>query len=122
MKIIEESGYLEKLPNNCTVMADRGFKGISTLLKNKNCELIRPPSVSAGVKMTKEEIAQTRRIASLRIHIERVIRRFREYEFLKHNSSINIKLIPYTDYVVTIVAALINLQKPIIKSNQIQSD
>lgn len=42
--ILEHSGFLKNLPNNCQVMADRGFKSIASLLARKNCELIRPLS------------------------------------------------------------------------------
>lgn len=43
--LFENCGILDKLPAGCSVMADRGFKGIQTLLLTKNCDLIRPPSV-----------------------------------------------------------------------------
>ncbi|KAJ3651638.1 hypothetical protein Zmor_017664 [Zophobas morio] len=73
--IVEHSGFLEKLIPNTAVMADRGFKNIEYLLIQRRCVLVRPPSVATGVKSTKEEVTETRRIASLRIHVERVIRR-----------------------------------------------
>ncbi|KAJ8913398.1 hypothetical protein NQ315_008791 [Exocentrus adspersus] len=81
-QIVQESGYLNVLPRNCDVMADRGFKNIDSMLVPLNCKLIRPPSTSSGVKGTKEEVKLSKRIASLRIHIERVIRRLREFEML----------------------------------------
>ncbi|KAJ8931195.1 hypothetical protein NQ314_015928 [Rhamnusium bicolor] len=78
-EIVEASNYLNILPPNCDVMADRGFKGIGGLLNKKNCNLIRPPSVQTGTQCTKQEVKESKRIASLRIHIERVIRRLREF-------------------------------------------
>ncbi|KAK4885149.1 hypothetical protein RN001_001420 [Aquatica leii] len=54
--LLEDCGYLEVLPENCAVMADRGFKQIEGLLNKKNCTLVRPPSVSSGKKMTAEEV------------------------------------------------------------------
>ncbi|KAF9424329.1 hypothetical protein HW555_000468, partial [Spodoptera exigua] len=54
-------------------------------------------------------------IASLRVHIERVIRRVREYTLLKPHSVVNYKYIPYLDEIVLTVCGLINLQGEIIK-------
>lgn len=48
--ILEHSGFLNVLPPGAHVMADRGFEHIENLLKNKNCVLIRPPSVETGKK------------------------------------------------------------------------
>ncbi|GBP06742.1 Zinc finger protein 184 [Eumeta japonica] len=43
------------------------------------CKLTRPPSIVSGSKLSKDEVKETKKIASLRIHIERVIRRIREF-------------------------------------------
>ena len=67
-------------------MADRGFKCIDVLLNKINCVLIRSPSVSQKSKSTKDDVLETKRIAILRIHIERVIGRLREFEMLKPNA------------------------------------
>jgi len=114
-KITEMCGYLDVLPDGCSVMADRGFKGIAAMLEKKKCTLVRPPSVSANEKCTKQEVKLSKRIASLRIHIERTIRRIREYSFLKPHACINHRLVKYTDSVVKIVCGLVNLQPPLIK-------
>lgn len=113
--IVKHSEYLKILKKDCAVMADRGFKRIDVLLQPLGCKLIRPPSVKAGVKCTKEEVLETKRIAALRIHIERVIRRVREFKILKPHSCINKKTIKYLDHIVLIVCALINLQSSLIK-------
>lgn len=113
--LVEESGFLDLLPNGCSVMADRGFKDIAKQLHDRNCRLVRPPSVSSSVKPTKSEVLESKRIASLRIHIERVIRRLREFEYLKPHSVIDHNLIEHTDHIIEIACALINLQGPIIK-------
>ncbi|KAJ8912704.1 hypothetical protein NQ315_012258, partial [Exocentrus adspersus] len=98
-EIVKDSGYLNVLSENCEVMADRGFKQIDSALAAKSCRLIKyaitffrklslhtlrhPYSVASGVKSSREEVKLGKRIASLRIHIERVIRRLREFEILK---------------------------------------
>ncbi|KYN50570.1 hypothetical protein ALC57_07107, partial [Trachymyrmex cornetzi] len=113
--IVEESQYLQKLPDGCAVMADRGFKHIDHMLQKKKCILIRPPSVSSDKKLSKAEVLETKRIASLRIHIERVIRRIREFSILKPHSGIHHRTLDSIDDMITVAAALINLQEPIIK-------
>lgn len=113
--LVEDCGYLELLPTGTSVLADRGFKHLETLLKNKNCTLVRPPSVESARKSTKEEVMLTKRIASVRIHIERVIRGLREFKSLEPHATVDNHLIKYTDSMVHIAASLINLQGPLIK-------
>lgn len=112
--VVEQSQYLNKLPENCAVMADRGFKNIEYLLRRKGCTLIRPPSVSNNLKLTKNEVLETRRIASLRIHVERVIRRIREFNILKPYSSIHHELLDVVDDIIIVAGGLINIQSPLI--------
>ncbi|XP_031334451.1 uncharacterized protein LOC116164410, partial [Photinus pyralis] len=108
--LVKTCGYLSLVPSGCSVMADRGFKDIGKDLHEQNCCLVRPPSVLSSAKPTKIEVMESKRIASLRIHIERVIRRVREFQYLKPHSVINHSLIGHTDAVVQIACALINLQ------------
>nr|XP_022909873.1 uncharacterized protein LOC111421000 [Onthophagus taurus] len=81
-EIVQKSQFLNKLPEQAWVMADRGFKHIVPLLLKKKCTLVRPPSVSADVPSTSSDVMESKRIASLRIHVERVIQRIREFNLL----------------------------------------
>jgi len=112
--VVENCGYLDKIPPGYGIMADRGFKHIEHLVLQRGCILIRPPSVTSSVKPSKTEVMQTKRIASLRIHIEKVIRRLREFNCLQPHSCIHHEAIGTTDDIIIIASALINLQKPII--------
>ena len=60
-----------------TVMADRGFT-IDDLL-DKSVELNIPPFLKDKGQFDSSEVASTRSIASVRIHVERVIGRVRRY-------------------------------------------
>ncbi|CAG4906830.1 unnamed protein product [Colias eurytheme] len=81
--IVQDSSYLQQaLPPNKAVMAERGFKDLSCLPEAKRCTLIRPPSVSKSTPSTKNEVELSKRIAALRIHVERVIYRLREFHML----------------------------------------
>lgn len=113
--IIENCNFLDGLQPGSCILADRGFKHIEQILHEKGMKLLRPPSVNAGAKLSKTEVRQTKIIASLRIHIERVIRRLREFHMLKQHSVINTNILRVLDHVIIIACALINLQDSLIK-------
>ena len=54
------------------------------------------------MKSSKGKVLETKRIASLRIPIERVIRRLREYEMLKPHACIHHNLLPHMDSILVI--------------------
>ncbi|KAJ8675972.1 hypothetical protein QAD02_011758 [Eretmocerus hayati] len=116
IKLFEACGIMDILPEGCACMADRGFKGIEGILQKKMCKLIRPPSVLSTEKLSKAEVLETKRIASLRIHVERLIRRVREYEILKPHSCFDLKMLPIVDNIMYTACGLINLQGPLIKT------
>ncbi|KAL4714366.1 hypothetical protein ACJJTC_009718 [Scirpophaga incertulas] len=97
------------------VLADRGFKHVESILDAKGIKLLRPPSVASGSKLSKSQVRETKIIASLRIHIERVIRRVREFHMLKQHSMINKHFLRILNDVIVIARALINLQDSLIK-------
>ncbi|KAJ8938666.1 hypothetical protein NQ314_011405 [Rhamnusium bicolor] len=107
-------GYLGVLPENTIVMADRGLKQIESLLNKKGCTLVRPPSVSNNEKMTKKDVLFTKRIASVRIHIERVIKRIRDFQLLSPHAVIGTEMVQKLNTAMKIACAIINLQQPII--------
>ncbi|KAF5281935.1 hypothetical protein FQR65_LT14461 [Abscondita terminalis] len=113
--IVEKSRFLDKLEEGSIIMADRGFKHVENLFIQKNCTLLRPPSVKSGEKLSKTQVLEAKRIASLRIHIERVIRRLREFKFLQPHACVHNKLIGTMDDVLLIACGLTNIQGPLIK-------
>lgn len=113
--LVENCDFLNCLPCGSSVMADRGFKHVEHLLTQVGCRLVRPPSVEGGSKLSEAEVKHTKQIASLRIHIERVIRRLREFSMLKLHSCINSQLNGRLDDVIVIACGLINLQNSLIK-------
>lgn len=114
--LVQNCSFLDCLEPGMSILADRGFKHIEEHLLQKGIHLERPPSVSSNCKLSKQEVIKTKQIASLRIHIERIIRRLREFSMLKPHSLINMKLLKYLDECVVIACALINLQDSIIKN------
>ena len=113
--ILEESGFLEHLEPGMIVMADRGFKSLEPLLATKGCSLVRPSSVSSKSVMDRREVKWTKQVASLRIHVERAIRRLREFEMLRPTACIEYNLWSLLDECVMIACGLINLQAPLVR-------
>lgn len=113
--IVENCNFLDYLDPGTAILADRGFKHVEQTLSKKGIKLLRPPSVASGSKLSKEEVRQTKIIASLRIHVERVIRRIREFNMLKQHSVINKNFLRVLNDIVVIACALINIQDSLIK-------
>ena len=63
-------------------MADRGFT-VKDMLKPLNIELNLPPFMEGRQQLRASEVQEGRRIASLRIHVERAIGRLKNYTILK---------------------------------------
>ncbi|KAH1028293.1 hypothetical protein HUJ05_001663 [Dendroctonus ponderosae] len=86
----------------------------AVIVENSGFLDILAPNASAGVKPAKDEVFETKRIASLIIHVKRVIRRLREFLFLTPHACIDIKLLHCSVKIIKIVCDLINLQSSII--------
>ncbi|KAM3961426.1 uncharacterized protein ACR2FA_004539 [Aphomia sociella] len=108
--IVENCNFLDGLQQGTCILADRGFKHLEQILNKKSMKILRSPSVNAGRKLSKAEVRQTEIIASLQIHIERVIRLLREFHMLKQHSVINTNILHVLDHVIIIACALINIQ------------
>lgn len=113
--LVESCDFVKTLDKGMVVMADRGFKHVEQFLLKSGVQLVRPPSVQSGVKLSKVEAKQTKQIASLRIHVERVIRRLREFNMLRPHACVNINFLKILDDIISIACALINLQDSLIK-------
>lgn len=76
-EVVKRCGFLDLLEDGDGVMADKGFT-IEDLLSPLKCSLNIPPFLSQKVQFSKEDVEMTERIAKLRIHVERAIRRVKE--------------------------------------------
>ena len=75
-----ESGLLEKLDPGDSIMADKGFN-ISDILECNGVTLNIPPRKNDS-QLSEKELIETRRKASLRIHIERAFKRVKDFKIL----------------------------------------
>ena len=103
-------------------MADRGFT-IKGMLNDIGVKLNIPPFMDGRKQLPAEEISEGRKIASVRIHVERAIERMKSFSILKH--TIPITLAGLSNQIVCVCAYLSNF-KPVLvpphKSTMDQDD
>ena len=69
-------------------MADRGVV-IQDLLFERKVKLVLPAFTRRGLPLSEEDTTNTRRIANVRVHVERVIRRLKNYRTVSQTVPIN---------------------------------
>ena len=117
---VEKSGLLNNLVPGDIIMADRGFN-IADDVAFYHAKLVIPDFTKGRKQLHPLEVENTRKIASVRIHVERVIglvvRKFRVFdgeiplEFLKLKQG---ETTPTVDKIVTVCCALSNMCPPIV--------
>lgn len=110
-KIVEQSGFLDKVEYGDDIMADRGFL-IRGELALKGATLNIPP-FTMGKQMCSAATTKTRRIAHARIHVERAIGRLKNFAILQGTLPLRMK--SQLDNVVKVCAILCNLDKQLVK-------
>jgi len=110
--IVKESGLLNLLECGDSIMADKGFD-IDDLLRPLGVTLNIPPKRDSSRQLTRKEVEQTRRIAAVRIHVERKMEQIKNFRILQG-------IIPATEWnnannIVLICTALTNLEPPLVK-------
>ena len=81
-KLVEVSGLLDKLEPGDEVMADKGFT-IHYLLIPRGIRLNIPPFLQKNMQMAASDVFLTKKIARLRVHVERAIGLVKEYKILQ---------------------------------------
>ena len=109
-ELTRRCGLLDLVESGDSVMADKGFD-ISYDLLIRGCRLNMPPFVKGG-HMSKSNVVKTRKIASLRIHVERAIGRIKQYRIL--TSVIPLSIAPYVDSIWFICCALTLFHPPLV--------
>ncbi|XP_052100440.1 uncharacterized protein LOC127734547 [Mytilus californianus] len=109
--ITQRSGYLDKLEHGDQVLADRGFL-IAEELASRNASLIIPAFTRGKSQLSAREVEQTRKIAHVRIHVERAIEQLKNFQIL--SSQMGIYLVPHSDSIVTLCSAICNLHPKLV--------
>lgn len=102
-------------------MADKGFPGIKSGLKQVQAVLVMPPFLQNSDQFSEGEVTETYSIAQVRIHVERVIQRIKCYNIL--NTRVPTELISaMSDVFHVVCCVLANLQPPIIRERASASE
>ena len=94
------------------VIADRGFL-IKDVLQQHQAELNIPPFLNGRSKLTPQEEIATKRIARVRIHVERAIERMKKYKIISRRLPLSLK--PVVSQIVHVIGFLVNYETPIVK-------
>ena len=103
---------LEKLEPGDMLMVDRGFT-IKDITKPLGIELNIPDFTSKGQHLSPYEVAHSRRIAHVRVHVERAIGCIKEYKILTQINSTH--LLPDVNNILYICCIVSNLHDEVIK-------
>ena len=100
-------------------MADRGFT-IKDMLDNIGVKLKIPPFMEGRRKLPTSEVSKGRKIASVRIHVEKAIGRTNSFQILKH--TIPITLAGLSNQIVTVCAFLSNFKPVLVPPAELYSE
>ena len=95
-------------------MADRGFDIESDIPDGVSLNI--PPFLDGQPQLSADDVATTRKIASVRVHVERAIARIKNYRILQHN--IPLTLSDNLEQIWTVCSYLTLFLPPMIKETQ----
>jgi len=95
-------------------MADRGFDIDPKYLEERGLVLNKPPNASADTQFTEEQLSETRDIAAVRVHVERLIGAIRRFNLFK--KKIPISMCPLLEKHFHVCAHLTNFMTVLIKA------
>uniref|UniRef100_X1Z3P6 DDE Tnp4 domain-containing protein n=1 Tax=Capitella teleta TaxID=283909 RepID=X1Z3P6_CAPTE len=108
--ITQQSGFLNLIEANDTVMAGRGFP-IQENLLYRFAKLEIPPPSSGLEQMSAQNVMKTKRVANVRIPVERAINRLKWFNIM--DSTLQLNMLSLFDDILVICAALCNLHHPL---------
>lgn len=109
-ELTRKSGILQILEKGDSVMADRGFD-IEEDLIPLGVRLNIPPFLRGKAQLSDRESTETRRIASLRIHVERAMERIKNYHIF--DRTIAASLTDLANQMFFVCAILCNFWPPL---------
>ena len=104
--IVRDCGFLNYINPHDEILADRGF-GLREEFMLKGATLVIPPASKGSSQMTSKTIQRTKKVANVRIHVERVIRRMKCFRIL--SSMVSVSMIRHCNSIIKVVAAITNL-------------
>ena len=111
-EITLQSGFLDLLDPYDMLQADKGFH-IRDECDQRNITLDIPAGLRGQTQMTKIAVERTKRVATLRILVEQVIRRLKTFKILSRQ--VSTLEVASLNKIVLVCAALVNFKDPIYK-------
>ena len=113
VELTRVSGFVECLHDKggVSIMADHGFT-IKDQLAVHDVSLNMPPFMEGRAQLPTDEVSRGRKIASLRVHVERAIGRIKHFGILK--ATLPLSMARIADQIVTVCAYLVNFQPVLI--------
>ncbi|XP_042149126.1 uncharacterized protein LOC121837563 [Ixodes scapularis] len=113
--IMRECGINDYLVRGDEVMADRGFT-LEPELEVQGIKLNVPAFTKGKAQLSERDVTMTRRIAAVRIHVERAINRMKTYRIFKQSLPIRSK--KTISLMIFVIAGLCNLKPLLIRDNE----
>ena len=110
-KIVKRSGFLNILQPGDEIMADKGFT-IKDELASVQATFVMLNFLQARKQFTKDEAEYNKRVASLRVHVERCMERIKNWHILDRR--IPVSLAPVASDIVIVLSAFTNFSPPLI--------
>ena len=110
-EITMQSGLLDKLKRGDEVMADKGFN-CQDELASVGAVLVTPKFLKDKRQFSTKETEHNKTIASLRVHVERLMERIKNWHIF--DRKIPISMAPVASDILIVVAALSNFLPPLI--------
>ncbi|XP_015770603.1 PREDICTED: uncharacterized protein LOC107349020 [Acropora digitifera] len=110
-EITVKSGFLKMLEQGDEVMADKGFL-IQDELAGVGATLTIPVFLKGKQQFSKEEVEKNKKVASLRVHVERCMERIKNWHIL--DRPIPVCLAGVASDIFIVIAALTNFHPPLI--------
>lgn len=108
--ITEHTGVLKMMQPGDLVLADKGFLVQDMLPQGVSLNV---PPFLVNNQFTKEQVQLTTRIARARIHVERAIKRIKDYKILDF---IPAHYRSHSSKIFQVCACMVNMQNPLIKN------
>ncbi len=105
-EITIDSGFLNLIEEGDVIMSDKGFPSIEAKVSEKGGILVMPPFKKGSRQFSVKETRDGYHCASVRVHVERAIRRLKTFKCMKF---VPHSMIPHIDKICVVVAFITNL-------------
>ena len=113
--LTRDCGLLDLIDPGDSIMAGKGFD-ISYDVLIHGAKLNIPPFIKNQQQLSKKNVILTRKIASLRIHVERAIGRIKQYRIL--SSVVPLTLVMSMDSIWCVCSALSLFHPPLVTDSK----